>query len=137
MSNPSGNSGVFIRIPEKPRHEDDAIHKGIEVQIDDRADPKHRSGVLYSMTEAKAASSKAPGEWNTMEITLEGLRTVVHLNGKLVTDYDGVSAVPPRRMPWEPKRGPRGEYGYIGLQKHDDNAVISFREITVWPLKRN
>jgi hypothetical protein len=136
MSNAKGNSGVFIRIPEKPRSEDDAIHKGIEVQIDDRADRKHRSGVLYSMTEAKAAPSKPPGEWNMMEITLDGLRTVVHLNGELVTDYDGVSEVPPRRMPWEPQRGPRPEYGFIGLQNHDGSAVISFREISVEPLAR-
>lgn len=136
MSNGNGNSGVFIRIPDRPRSENDAIHRGIEVQIDDRSDPEHRSGVLYSMTEAKAAPSKPPGEWNTMEITMDGLRTIVHLNGKLVTEYDGVSEVPPRRRPWEPKRGPRPEYGYIGLQNHDGNAVISFREITVEPLQK-
>src|SRR5687767_11836269 len=29
MSNANGNSGVFIRIPERPGSEDDAIHKGI------------------------------------------------------------------------------------------------------------
>ena len=28
------NSGLFIRIPEAPKSEDDAINKGIEVQID-------------------------------------------------------------------------------------------------------
>src|SRR6267154_928369 len=33
MSNDKGNSGVFIRIPVEPADENDAINKGIEVQI--------------------------------------------------------------------------------------------------------
>lgn len=136
MSNANGNSGVFIRIPESPRSEADAIHKGIEVQIDNRDDDWHCTGTLYSMTRAKARPSKPPGEWNTMDITLDGLRTVVHLNGVLVTDYDGVSEVPARKMPWEPKRAPRPEYGYIGLQNHDASAVFHFREISVEPLNK-
>jgi len=59
------------------------------------------------------------------------LHTIVKLNGALVTDYDGVSAVPPRTHDWEPQRGPRPELGYIGLQHHDDKAVIYFREVSV------
>jgi hypothetical protein len=42
------NSGVFIRIPYAPKSEDDAINKGIEVQIMDAADDYHCTGVLYS-----------------------------------------------------------------------------------------
>lgn len=136
MSAPNGNSGVFIRIPEKPASERDAIHKGIEVQIDDRDDDWHCTGVLYSMTKARARPSKPAGEWNTMEITLDGLRTIVRLNGVLVTDYDGVSPVPPKAKPYEPERGPRPAFGYIGLQNHDDRAVIYFKEISVAPLGR-
>ena len=33
VSDKAANSGVFIRIPVEPKSEDDAIHKGIEVQI--------------------------------------------------------------------------------------------------------
>jgi 3-keto-disaccharide hydrolase len=129
MSNGKGNSGVFIRIPESPKSEDDAIHKGIEVQIDDRDNDWHCTGVLYSMTKALARPSRPAGEWNTMEIKMDGLRTIVHLNGVLVTDYDGVSPVPPPQHPWEPKRGPRPAEGYIALQHHDNEAVIEFKEI--------
>lgn len=135
MSNPNGNSGVFIRIPTEPHTEGDGIHHGIEVQIDNRDDDWHCTGTLYSMTKAKARPSKAPGEWNNMEITLDGLRTVVHVNGVLVTDYDGVSPVPDRTKPWEPERRPRPASGFIGLQNHDDSAVIYFREISVEPLR--
>lgn len=136
MSNDKGNSGVFIRIPFEPKSEGDAIHKGIEVQIDNRDDDWHCTGVLYSMTKAKARPQKPAGEWNTMDITMDGARTIVHVNGVLVTDYDGKSAVPERTKPYEPERGPRPATGYIGLQNHDPSAVISFKEISVAPLKK-
>jgi len=131
MSNEKGNSGVFIRIPVEPASESDAINKGIEVQIDNRDNDYHCTGVLYSMTKALARPYKAPDEWNTMEITLRGLRTIVKVNGVLVTDYDGVSEVPPKEKSYEPDRGQRPEMGYIGLQNHDSVAVISFREVSV------
>ena len=131
MSNDKGNSGVFIRIPVEPASEGDGINKGIEVQIDNRDDDWHCTGVLYSMTKALARPYKPAGEWNTMEITMQGLRTIVKLNGVLVTDYDGVSPVPLKQKSYEPDRGPRPETGYIGLQHHDDVAVISFKEISV------
>ncbi|MBC8167368.1 MAG: DUF1080 domain-containing protein [Bryobacteraceae bacterium] len=136
MSNEKGNSGVFIRIPEPPKAESDAIHKGIEVQIDNRDDDWHTTGVLYSMTKAKARPGKAAGEWNTMDITMDGLRTTVYVNGVLVTDYDGKSPVPDRTKSYEPERGPRPVSGYIGVQNHDQSAIIYFKEISVEPLKK-
>ena len=136
MSNEKGNSGVFIRIPIEPQNEDDAINKGIEVQIDNRDDDWHATGVLYSMTKAMARPYKQPGEWNTMEITLDGLRTIVKVNGVLVTDYDGTSPVPEKKKSFEPDRGPRPVEGYIAIQHHDENCVISFKEISVTPLKK-
>jgi hypothetical protein len=136
MSTEKGNSGVFIRIPVEPASEGDAINKGIEVQIDNRDNDWHATGVLYSMTKALARPYKPAGEWNTMEITLDGPRTIVKVNGVLVTDYDGVSPVPPKEKSYEPDRGPRPDSGYIGLQHHDDEAVISFREISVRPIDK-
>jgi hypothetical protein len=130
MSNEKGNSGIFIRIPDVPTAERDAIHRGIEVQIDNNDNDWHSTGVLYSMTKALARPYKPAGEWNTMEITLDGLRTMVRLNGVLVTDYDGVSEVPPKKLSYEPDRGPRPETGYIGLQGHDDRAIIYFKEVS-------
>ena len=131
MSTLEGNSGVFIRIPAEPPNEDFAIHHGVEVQIDDRDDDWHCTGVLYSMTKALARPSKPAGEWNTMDITLAGLRTIVKINSALVTDYDGVAPVAGRTWPWEPERGPRPEAGYIALQHHDNRAIVYFREISV------
>lgn len=134
MSNEKGNSGVFIRVPTEPVSEPGAANAGIEVQIDDRDNDWHCTGTLYSMTKAMARASKPAGEWNTMEIKLEGPRTVVTVNGVTVTDYDGVSPVPEKVKPYEPDRHPRAESGYIGLQNHDNQSVISFKEISVRPL---
>jgi hypothetical protein len=131
VSTPSANSGVFIRIPVQPKSEDDAINHGIEVQIDESGDAWHCSGVLYSMTEAKARPYKPAGEWNTMEITLKGLRTMVTLNGVLITDYDGTAPVPPKKGRYEPERGPRPEKGYIAIQHHGGAATVWFREISL------
>lgn len=131
VSAPNANSGVFIRIPEKPKSEDDAINKGIEVQIDESGDEWHSTGVLYSMTQAKARPYKPAGEWNTLEITLKGPRTIVKLNGELVTDYDGVSPVPAKKGRYEPDRGPRPDSGYIAIQHHGGKATLWFKEISL------
>ena len=125
------NSGVFIRIPEKPADEWDAINKGYEVQIDNSGDDYHVTGVLYSLTKALARPQKPPGEWNTLEITLDGPRTVVTLNGVKITDYTEGDPVPPKKRPYEPDRGPRPLDGYIGLQNHSDKDVVYFKEVAV------
>ena len=70
-----------------------------------------------------------------MEITLDGNRTMVQVNGVLVTDYTEGEPVPAKVHDWEPDRGPRKKKGYIGLQNHGGDDVILFREISVQPLK--
>ena len=129
------NAGVFIRIPEAPTEPWMPVHRGYEVQIDDRPDEYHRTGVLYSLTKAKAAPGQ-PDDWNVMEITLDGDRTIVRVNGVLVTDFKEGDEVPPRKEDWEPERGPRPNAGYVGLQNHSDEDVIYFREISYRPLRQ-
>src|SRR4051794_38329774 len=130
-SDKAANSGVFIRIPDKPKSEDDAINRGIEVQIDESADDWHCTGVLYSMTQAKARPYKPAGEWNTLDIRMKGPRTIVTLNGVLVTDYDGLSPVPPKQGRYEPERGTRPDSGYIAIQHHGGQSTVWFREISL------
>lgn len=131
VSAQEANSGVFIRIPYQPKSEDDAINKGIEVQIQESGDDFHCTGVLYSMTKAKARPYKPAGQWNTLEIQMRGPRTIVKLNGVLVTDYDGVAPVPPKVGIYEPDRGPRPDEGYIAIQHHGGKETLWFREITL------
>jgi hypothetical protein len=134
------NSGVFIRIPIEPREEWMPVYYGYEVQIYDAGDDYHRSGVLYSLTQALASPAKPPGEWNTMEITLDGPRTIVVLNGVKVTDYMEGQAVPERKSSSEPQRGPRPLRGYFGLQNHprenQQDSQVYFKEVAAKPLAK-
>jgi hypothetical protein len=131
---PNSNAGVFIRIPEKPTEPWMPVNRGYEVQIDESGDAHHVTGTLYSLTQAAARPGK-PGKWNVLEITLDGLRTLVTLNGVKVTDYTEGQPVPPKVMWYEPDRGPRPAEGYIGLQNHGDKDVVFFKEISVRPLR--
>lgn len=125
------NSGVFIRLPEKPKDPWYAVHNGFEVQIDSRGDEWHATGSIYSIAKTKLGHQKPPGEWNTMEITLDGPRTIVHLNGVKVNEYDPSMPVPERKRWYEPVRGPRPDIGYIGLQNHDAKSIVYFKEVSV------
>jgi hypothetical protein len=71
-----------------------------------------------------------------MEITLDGLKTIVFLNGVKVTEYKEGDPVPAKKFDFEPNRGPRPEYGYIGIQNHSEQDVVFFREVAVKPLKK-
>ena len=59
------------------------------------------------------------------------LRGELGFDGVVVTDYDGVSPVPPKTGPYEPDRGPRPDTGYIAIQHHDGRAIVYFKEISV------
>jgi Domain of Unknown Function (DUF1080) len=135
----SSNSGVFIRVADKPDDPWFAVHHGYEVQICDGADPFHATGAVYSMSKVSSIPSKV-GEWNTMDITLKGQRILVSLNGEQVQDFNPETAtIPARTKDYEPERGPRPTAGYIGLQNHDDAAKgtqVYFKEVRILPLKK-
>ena len=125
------NSGVFIRVPEQPADPWYAVHNGYEVQIDAGDDEWHATGAVYSMAKVTAHPQRPPGQWNTLDIVLDGDSTRAILNGTEVLEFDPSDPVPPRMHWYEPIRGPRPREGYIGLQNHDDNSVVYFREVSV------
>ncbi|HXB32469.1 MAG TPA: DUF1080 domain-containing protein, partial [Puia sp.] len=97
-------------------------------------DEYHITGTLYSLTKPLAKPGKAGPEWNTMDITLDGPRTIVYVNGQKVTDYTEGQPVPARKFDFEPQRGLRPNTGWIGLQNHSDNDVVYFKEVAMKPL---
>jgi 3-keto-disaccharide hydrolase len=142
MRDKDDNSGVFIRIPIEPREEWMPVHYGYEIQI--LNDPEaqgvndyHSTGMLYSLTKPLVLHAGKPGpEWNTMEITLDGPRTIVVLNDAKVAVYKEGDPVPERKSQYEPQRGPRPNDGYIGLQNHSENDVVFFKEVAVKMLRK-
>ena len=131
-SSSNTNSGVFIRIPEEPHDAWFPVHRGYEVQINDGGDEFHRTGAIYSMSSAEEFPPSRSG-WNTMEIKLEGQKTVISVNGKVVNTFEGSQPVPERKKYYEPQRGPRPDSGYIGLQNHDEKSIVWFKEVSVTP----
>jgi hypothetical protein len=125
------NSGVVIRMPDAPPDPWYGVHYGYEIQIAAGGDEWHSTGSLYSLAKVKQGAQKPAGEWNTMDIQLAGQITRITLNGQLVNEFDGRSAVPERKQWYEPVRGPRPDSGYIGLQNHDPNSKVYFKEISV------
>ena len=115
------NSGVFLRVPGVPTS-DDYIYHAFEIQIDDASEGIHHTGAAYDAEAPTHMASRPPGEWNHYRITFVGRRLQVELNGQTVLD-------------WEAE--PRGKVedfaprGYIGLQNHDDNSPVRFRNIYV------
>lgn len=120
------NSGVFIRTyPLTPRPGKDVGFNGIEVAIDDTTTAGfHDTGAIYDMVKPSANRMKPPGQWNHMEITCDGPKLVVELNGELVNHMDLDQWTTPNRRPDGSehkfdvayKNHPR--FGYIGLQDH-------------------
>jgi hypothetical protein len=129
------DSGVFIRIPEKPTEPWMPVNRGYEVEIGNWPDDYSCTGVLYTFSKALARPIKPMGEWNTMDIVLDGPHTVVYLNKVKVTDFLEGQPVPPKHPgSIDPDRGPRPDSGYIGLQNHPGSEVY-FKEVSVRPLR--
>jgi len=130
------NSGIYIRIADKPNDPWFAVHHGYEVQICDKENEYHCTGAIYSLSKVTKRAAKKPGEWNTMEITLKGNIVMIALNGEKINTFDPSLPTPERKQDWEPERGPRPEAGYIGLQNHDDKGDdhVYFKEVSVRPL---
>lgn len=131
------NSGVVVRLPEPPPDPWYGVHNGYEVQIDASGDEWHMTGAIYSLSRAMKKAQKPANEWNTMDIQFDGPVTRITLNGELVNEFDGKGPVPERKMWYEPIRGPRPDFGYIGLQNHDGGSKVYFKEISVTPTDKS
>jgi hypothetical protein len=134
---PGDNSGVFVRFPHPDQQNYDntayvAITLGLEVQIDEEARPDgagiHRTGGIYKLAapDLNLLNVRNVGEWNQYEITVQGNRYTVVLNGQEVTRFDFT----PGSDPQFPKRAlapTAAEPRFIGLQTH--TGRVRFRKI--------
>ena len=119
---PHTNSGVFIRVPEVVTS-NDYIYKSFEIQINDQDTLSvHSTGAVYDAEAPKISAANPAGEWNHFSISFTEDIIRVELNGKLINSW---------------KAEPRGKInsfapkGFIGLQNHDSDAKVSFRNIYI------
>lgn len=118
------NSGVYIRIPKEPTDEQEVVRIAHEIQIGGAT-----TGEIFGVSKVIAVPPVKKDEWNTMEITIDGPRTVVTVNGTTVTDFtQGVSPVRPDMRDYYGI--PRPNEGWFGLQNHNRDITL-FKEVAI------
>ncbi|HEV1994362.1 MAG TPA: DUF1080 domain-containing protein [Candidatus Acidoferrum sp.] len=121
----AGNSGVFFhsRITSfDPEHGPDI--EGMQVEVDPNVG-KHTGGLYESggrgwvkMPTAEGEQALKPGEWNDLEVSVQGNHIVTQLNGVKIVDYADTT--------------PRFTDGVIGLQIHTGGGVrVRWKEIFI------
>jgi hypothetical protein len=87
-----GNNGVGIRIPKDATK---TAYEGVESQILDNTSeqyadiqPYQAHGSIYGVIPAKRGYLAPTGHWNQEEITVQGTKFKVVLNGKVIVDGD-------------------------------------------------
>jgi hypothetical protein len=121
----AGNSGVFFhaRITGiDPEHGPDI--EGMQVEVDPNVG-KHTGGLYESggrgwveMPTAEGEQALKPGEWNDLEVSVQGNHIVTQLNGMKIVDYTDPA--------------PKFTDGVIGLQIHTGGGVrMRWRDIFI------
>ena len=125
-----GNNGVGLRAP----YEGDAAYQGMEIQVLDDPAPRYKDikpaqhcGSIYDVFPARQGALKPTGQWNAYEITANGRRIAIRLNGKTIVDADLDTARDPAVL----KRHPglaraTGHIGFLGHKSH-----VEFRNVRV------
>ena len=125
------NNGIGIRAP----YEGDAAYKGMEIQILDDSDamykgqirPEQYHGSVYDAIPARTGYRKPLGEWNEEEITANGRRITVILNGVMILDANLDMVREPKVLEKHP--GLARTTGHIGFLGH--GSRVEFRNIRV------
>ena len=128
---PGANNGIGIRAP----YEGDAAYKGMEIQILDDSDavykgkirPEQYHGSVYDAIPARTGYRKPVGEWNEEEITVDGRRIKVVLNGVIILDASLDIVREPKVLEKHP--GLTRTSGHIGFLGHGSH--VEFRNIRV------
>jgi len=119
-----GNSGVSIRDTSRAKW---AItgnwdagktpsHIGYEIQLSNGYKDEYLSGSVYNFDKAPDVIAR-PNDWNHMKIEARKAGITVFINGQRVSHYAGDPA--------------RSLTGPIGLQLHDRNTVVMFRNLRI------
>jgi hypothetical protein len=129
MLTPGANNGIGVRAP----YEGDAAYQGMEIQILDDSDAMYRGrirpeqyhGSIYDAIPARTGFRNPPGQWNEEEITADGRRITVKLNGVIILDASLDMIREPKVLEKHP--GLSRAAGHIGFLGH--GSRVEFRNI--------
>jgi len=85
----------------------------------------HGSGAIYSRIAPCRDATRAPGEWQSFDITFVGRQISVVLNGQEIVTGEVPGITGGALDPYEDRPGP--------LMLQGDHGVVRFRNITVTP----
>lgn len=129
---PGANNGLGIHAP----LEGDVAYVGKELQILDNTAEKYASlqpyqyhGSVYGVIPAKRGFLKPVGEWNVQEVTVNGPKIKVVLNGSIIVDADLQEAAKNGTLDKKDHPGLKRDIGHIGFLGHGD--VVRFRNIKI------
>lgn len=132
---PGGNNGLAIRYPGSG----DTAYVGMcELQVLDNTAEKYSTlddrqyhGSAYGMAAAERGFQRPVGEWNFQEVTVQGSKIKVELNGTVIldTDLSGINEY----MANSPHPGKDRVSGHFGFAGHGD--AVQFRNVEIKELK--
>lgn len=129
---PAGNNGLAIRA-ESP--EGDMAYDAMEIQVMDDTSEQYKNlrdhqynGSIYGLAAATRGYLRPVGEWNYQEVTVDGDRVVVRLNGFEILNAD-VAAVREKPADGREHPGAARTAGHFGFCGH--NEPVAFRNIRI------
>lgn len=114
----NGNSGVYLR-------------GRYEVQISDGFNQvldSLRMGAVYGWLKPSVNAAKAPGEWQTLDITLVGRKVTVVFNGQTIIDNETIPGITGGALDSD-----ESSAGPIMLQ--GDHTKVQYRKVEITPAK--
>ncbi len=132
---PGGNNGLAIRSPGSGNP---AYAAMCELQVLDNEHPKYAKldarqyhGSAYGMAAAKRGYLRPTGEWNFQEVTVQGSRIKVELNGSIILDADIAEVTDFMANSAHPGKDLKS--GHFGFAGHND--PVEFRNIQIKTLE--
>jgi hypothetical protein len=128
---PGGNNGLAIRYPGTG----DTAYVGLcELQVLDNTaqkyaglDPRQFHGSVYGVVGAHRGYQRPVGEWNYQEVTVQGPRVKVELNGSVIVDADVTK--PEEHMGGKRHKGIDRTEGFFGFAGHGD--AVEYRNVRI------
>jgi hypothetical protein len=130
---PGGNNGLAIRYP----GQGDTAYTGMcELQVLDedyetvtghKLDPRQVHGSAYGMVAAHRGYQRSIGQWNFQEVTVQGSKIKVELNGTIILDCDLADVQ--KFMSNSPHPGKDRTKGHFGFAGHNDPVWFRYIQI--------
>jgi hypothetical protein len=126
-----GNNGLAIRYP----GDGDTAYVGMcELQVLDntaaiyaKLDERQYHGSAYGMVAAERGYLRPTGQWNFQQVTVQGSRITVELNGSVILDTDLAEVT--QFMADKPHPGKDRTSGHFGFAGHGD--PVEFRAVKI------